>query len=489
MTDLSGKFAVTNDKIDQGNAAILQALLVLRNEQSQNANALATLLAQQHNALMTLLAQTNTKLDAVVTAIEALDPAAGGTGQQIVQELKDIHLDTQSIDLKLLRIRDAISPLGEEFPTGTRTSILWNTYRLMMAINSAILTGSAGSIASLMQAMLSSVIPPLNNISTKASEISTNIGQNAGDATTTALGYLSSIQFSNSSINAAIGPLGPTELTVRQLLAQQAQGSDCGCTTAPPAPDSCTNQYVSIDMFFVPSGAIPSVTNTVYVVWPSPAPQGLMFGDVFFPGMNDNSGLKPIDGNTWDGYSLYVQSSASTYSTAFTSVSRYPTGVWRPLSGTDEIFVIVPGTESVTAYLCLSGFNPNECVVVQSEMVEIAPRDGTKTAAHMAPPPPGKMGTANVSILPFTPGYVLSEPAVWVGDYNGWSFQHLIGADAIFVSVQRPNGQDSIVLIVDPNEARTITEPTVNVWVTRSVLVGAADGPFSVRACPPNAPA
>lgn len=487
MTNLSQKFNDTKAKIDNSTEQILSSIQGLKDDQAATAVSLSQQLAIQHNDLMQKLDQTNIKLDALLTALGAPPPTPTTTLADIAAILNAIHLDTISLDQKLLRIRNSIAPLTEAQPAETQESIHWLLYRLMDAINPTWPRPDGTALLPATQQMLAVLVPELADGLQLLTQIRQALGSPTGDATSTALGLLASIQFASSGTHAAIGPISGGGQTVRELLAAQADAGGCGCTTAPPPVGSCDDLYVSSNMQFVPTSLIPGLTSVAYALWPEPAPAGLQFGTIFGTGEPDNSTIRPAFGNSWTGYRLFVRSSAPSYSTDFTSPARYPTGEWRDLSGVAEIGVIVPGGESVEAYLCLRPVLIDNCIEISSQLVTIGPRDGTKGAAHMAGPPPGFSGANSVFLVPFPPAYTLGSNVVWQGNFNGWSFETLTGTEAVLVAAQPSDGTNSIILIVPPGEVREITEPTSSVWITRSVLAGAPDGAFTIKACPPGA--
>lgn len=308
--------------------------------------ALESQLTTQHNAVMAALSDIGASLDAIAIALEPADPplptladvvaaiqagnALAETSQGLLDNisnqsgyiattvgdihldtmsmdeklltlrdtLSDVHLDTQSIDQKLLRIRDAINPLDQELPTEDNSSIPWLLYRIMDAINPTWPRLTSVPLQPAVDLLLALAQLQLPNLA----DIEAALGTPTGDASTTVLGYLSSLQYSNAA-----------------LVTGQQQLIDCGC---PDHAEGCTNPYISAGMWLAPFGLF-QFESVMVATWPAP-PDGLSYGSYFGIG-EDYTELHSDD---WTGWTVFVESDQPQYA-ADTGPLRYPTNVWQ----------------------------------------------------------------------------------------------------------------------------------------------------------------
>lgn len=350
---------------------------------------LQTQLANQHNALMARLGDTNAKLDELITLQGGTPPTQTVTLQDVVDAiaatniiladvhldtqsidqkaltirdtLSDVHLDTISMDQKLLRIRDAINPIDENPPVAAKSSIVWTLYRIMDAINPVWPRPTSVPLQPALDLLLALAQIQLP----KLTEIDAAIGQPAGDATTTALGLLTSIQYSNTGIYSSTGISTGEGDTVLAYLREQA---DCGCGSGGNSAigGTCSDGFKSSGMQLIPFGAIGG-NSVVVATWSAPLPAGIQFGTLFGL-VNQYAELESSD---WTGWKVLVQSDEQQYADSATSTARYPTGIWRDMpSGPGNYSWAVSERGGITVTLCAPGdFNASEQTCEQVTVV------------------------------------------------------------------------------------------------------------------------
>jgi hypothetical protein len=315
---------------------------------------LQTLLSTQHDDLMTALTATNAKLDALLEAFGVPPPVPGVTLADIKDVLDDIHLDTQSIDLKLLRVRDAIAPLDEALPTGDKTAMAWSIYRLMDATAPDWPRPTS--------------VPLQPALELLRGDFADVVGINAdGTSALTVLGRLTSLLDSSGNIEDHIGiPTGDATTTVLGRLAAIENLSGCGCPPDLPSPDDptgCADPFVSISRAVLVS----AYPGRIFAVFPSPVPDGLVVTD----GMDlGEVGVEISPEATWTGWRAFVYSkSAAYYSEDPTRSGLWATNVWRDLDEAMSYALAfsVPDGNDIAVYLCAPPPAPvDECVHVVS---------------------------------------------------------------------------------------------------------------------------
>lgn len=257
---------------------------------------LETILVGQHNDLVEQLTATNTKLDALATALAPL--------ATIATTLGDVHLDTQSMDLKLLRLQNGLT--ADPALNYTNAQQLLATYTARFDQTMGLL-GPNGD-------------RPIMGLLT---QLVNNLGLPTGDATTTALGLLAALVH-------------------------------CCGLSAPPSvpvsgdPDGCADQFAS-DTLVATSASYPGRS---FVTWVGPLPNGAVFTTDLNLGIN-HAEITPEA--TWEGWKIFVYSlKASYYSEDPTRSGQWPTNVWRDLTEAQgyPIAISVPSGDDVQAFLC-----------------------------------------------------------------------------------------------------------------------------------------
>jgi hypothetical protein len=174
------------------------------------------------------------------------------------------------------------------------------------------------------------------------------LGIPTGDATTTALGLLSSIQFSNTNIAASTGLLpSPASNTQLAYLASIAASNLLAVPPTGPTLSSCTAPYKSTGMALVPWDLIGGAS-VVFATFPTSRPSGVTFGSTF--GITTDYAELQI-ATSWNGWGVYVASEMDQYSDGST-FARYPTNKWRVLSGNSALAFSVAGAGALSVTLC-----------------------------------------------------------------------------------------------------------------------------------------
>jgi len=321
--------------------------------------------AAQHAELLTEMRLTNAKLDALIAALGGAPPTATITLADVVEKLEeqrlilsDVHLDTMSMDQKLLRIRDAIWPLDMTMPPGDDNTIPWLLYRLVDAINPTWPRPTSVPAQPALSALLQLAQLQLPQLT----EIQEALGTPSGDASTTALGYLSSIQYSNAGIYQSTGASAGSPNTILELLAANADAG-CGCASPNAMPTGCAAPFRSTAMAILPAGIVPGADSLILARWSTPLPAGVSFGTVFGLSNNDSE----LHRDSWDGWRMYVASDQSQFALNPLGLERYPTNTWldvpalgAPSQGSGNIAFSVQEHGALTVTLCPAGQSTSE---------------------------------------------------------------------------------------------------------------------------------
>lgn len=409
-------------------------------------------MATQHEEVMEALEATNNKLDALLIAFGSPPPTATVTLADVLAVLQDIHTDTQSMDVKLLKIRNSVGLIPDD---------------------------SGFSILTLFAGLLG------------------RIGVPTGDATTTVLGRLAAIESGTTATATALGiPTGDATTTA---LGRLAAIESCICKVAgqiptDPGTSECESPYTSSATWLLQQtsgGESGSIVLLHIAAFPGPLPTGLEEGDLY--GLSSPAGtvseLTPA--TSWDGWRVYVKSHSATYSDSIVASPRYPTGEWRDLSGSFSRVFSVYHPDDITVYLCGpdgegggGGGEPiTECTVFESTLVDIQPREGTKSAVD-AIVPPGAFTTDNdITFAGFAP-YVFGSNIVILNDLIGYSVGLESGA-LVFIAGVAADGTTISQIIHTGEGGYVFTQHTQRVVFMREVNIGTSDGAFSIELCPP----
>lgn len=114
-------------------------------------------------------------------------------------------------------------------------------------------------------------------------------------------------------------------------------------------PQPGMSSYQSTGMWYLPTGILPGSDNLITAVWDS-APAGTSYG-AGATGIPVKSMLQA----NWEGWYIYVESSADNYARNTAAMERYRTNKWQPLTGSDVLTVYVEGHAYVVVWLAQSG--------------------------------------------------------------------------------------------------------------------------------------
>lgn len=419
--------------------------------------ALEDQLATQNAAILEAMTATNAKLDALLEAFGVPPPTATVTLADIKDVLDDIHADTQSIDLKLLRVRDAIAPLGEDLPTDDKSAMAWSLYRLMDATAPAWPRPTSAPIQ-----------PSLELLRQAFADV---VGINAdGTTALTVLGRLTSLLDTTDNIENNIGqPTGDATTTVLGRLAAIERLSECGCGPQPPDPtdpDGCADPFVSS----APSASIAAYPGRSFAVFHETPPDGLLITDSMDLGVA-NVEISPEA--TWTGWRVFVLSKASAYySEDPTRTGLWPTNTWRDLDEAQSFALAfsVPAGD-ITVYLCGPTDVPPEieCTTIESQSVTIV---GFGARQAIVWPEPFTSSSTDEA------GNSYSANQVLIGDYQNWTIRVVTGAGArlvLFVGATNSN------VFIDGGDTTTISTTTTSLFLDDLNYGGA----FSIEICPP----
>lgn len=276
--------------------------------------ALEEQLATQHTAQ---LEATNLAVDKLSTIGQVLMGAAA---------------DIATVADTLLAIRAAIAPESEALPSIGKTSMAWSLYRLMDAVAPAWPRSTSAPVQ-----------PGLELL---RANISTALGINAGGlAEDSLLGIVDNLR-SNIGL-----PTGDATTTVLGRLATIENYASCICGPQPPStsdPDGCAYPVLSHS----PALTDAAFPGRLFAQWEDLSIYGLQkTTDI---GLTvSNVELQPT--GTWDGWNVFVYSrTAQTYSEDPRRAGRYPTNTWRSLEeaqGFPLAFSVEEGSD-ITVYLC-----------------------------------------------------------------------------------------------------------------------------------------
>lgn len=435
--------------------------------------ALETQTAARHDAIMLALGNITTALGNIATALGTPPATPTTTLQDVVdvlnlqrQTLADIHLDTISLDQKLLRIRDAISPLGEALPTETKSSMVWTLYRLMDAIQP---TWPRATSTPILQALnLIYGLEVLNRPDIAA--IKAAMGTPTGDATTTALGLITSVQYSNTKLLESSGiSLGSTD----NILDKLDSLVDCGCTAIAPLTGDCTHPFNSSGMVIVPLSITGISSNVIAATFVGPLPEGITFGSTFGWGTDSTE----LNCSTWSSWAVFVGSTESQYAEGPFTTERFPTNTWRIMSGSGPKAFSVSAGGGITVQLCRT----------INRISYVAPCfDGT-SLAYTQTGGPGSGATGFVvnwashsvaAVNTIRDGnntlYTYSIPVVAGTNFNGWT---LTSSKVTYVQyVNADKGGRQVTVQANTPYVLAGTEPKTMIY---------ASSTFTYSLCPP----
>jgi hypothetical protein len=299
-------------------------------------------LNHKNTELIDLLTVTNAKLDSIITLLGGLPPSGTKTIDDLWEVMTDIHLDTVSMDQKLLRLVTAICPpvgyTGEVVPMQIRIGDIYD----------ALWDFKNDSAATWVEIMGSS----------------THLTDNV-------LNYLRTI--GNTSV------YSPATVMSRLLAIETNTACACGAMPIDPTtdPDGCSQPFISNSQYT--DVAYPDRS---FVRWPTLIPEGLDWSDTYdlsaFAEFTASDGLS--------GWSFYGYSrSAVTFRIKPDDLSDYVIGQWYPLMTNFTIAASVAAGNDLIVYLCPPWDTPpafDDCVNISGTIGTVTYPEGTSPPNH-----------------------------------------------------------------------------------------------------------
>lgn len=469
--------------------------------------------------LITLLTATNEKLDRIITLLGGVPSTPQHTIDDLYTILDDIHTDTQSMDGKLLAIRNYIKSPDEAAIPGDYTSLLWNIYLLRRSIgldsynDSLTLQNLLVGIREYLGGQLPPIGTNINDTKNYLFYALSSLGLNVTNISYDYNGYLDTTLRLLQLIQGAIGvPVDELiypdrgQRNIIQLLEKAAERPE-GQIGGGLAPDSvCTDAYISSGMVLIPS-LFDAWPPTLWAIFPAPTPSGISFGTIFGIGV-DNSELHPTS-NNWVGWSIYVASSANNFGVFIgadinASIARYPTNTWINLSFlTTNLSVFVGGSESLRVWLCGGQWGPGgggggpwggggggggswgDCTIINSQETIITnPNNSTNTIQYIPMSSvPNTNFTNSLSIQGGEQYTTTANDYAATDNWNGVTIQ-LISGSGVRAFYQKSDLTFVIHTFTAINETFTIPEDCIKAVVDD--YTGGFSTQFTVKICPPG---
>lgn len=412
---------------------------------------------------------------------DALETALGGKLDTVILCLDDIKtaLTASSGNIDAAPIVAAIEALRGTGPENTIRSLnqsIWN-------IAGPTPGRSLAEIYTLLTVNHAAIGLYLSSIGDDTEATATALGIPTGDATTTLLGVMYSLQYIIGHINQGLGGIPYESLTlttvrglISHLTTAVGQTNQLLNPIAYPPVDACETPYVSTGEVYYQAdleifSGFPMAYPGTIATWPAP-PSG------FDITRYQDANLYYIKLNTvdWTDYRIYVASSAASFGYSATSGQRLPTNQWLNLSlnagifGNDMVF-LVDGSEALKVYICPSGQLVGGAGDVHSD---------------------GSIGLNGKRYARFTPpitGITVSESGIDVtaqGSWSGWRAYVQTTAPLIYVNETADypamwidlTGTGSYNFAVDPQYTIYVTLRSSGIQYTTvgSVLYNAGSG-------------
>jgi hypothetical protein len=297
---------------------------------------------------------------------DALETNLGGKLDTIILYLDDIKtaLTASGGSIEAAPIVAAIEALRGTGPENTIRSInqsLWN-------IAGPTPGKSLAEIYTLLTVNHAALGIYLAAIGADTDATANALGIPTGDATTTLLGVMYSLQYIIGHINQGVGGIpyeALTLTTVRGLISQLTAGIEQVNRNLDPLGyepvDVCDDPYCSISTSYINLSDIPIVgifaPGTTTAVWPSEnVPDGLFIWPLTVHGY---AGITAID---WSDWNVYVATGVSQFAItnldASSLLRRYQSNQWvqlPPSWSNLHVMFSVDGSEYLKVYICPSG--------------------------------------------------------------------------------------------------------------------------------------
>jgi len=255
-----------------------------------------------------------------------------------------------------------------------------------------------------------------------------------------------------------------------------------GCT----APVTSTG-IRSRQVFIAPSGGNPGLAFSYNVATFTIPISDDLTGDTGLGAQWEDAFVAPPrDG--WDGWRVYVQSDAPSYTDDPDGIPIYPVSTWRPLTGTTSRMFSVSPPHQIKVFLCPPGDTGGgpliDCTVFASVQVGVLPRENTKLQFD-AIIPPAEFSTDNDITFAGFPTYAFQENIVILDDLYGWSVG-LVDGPLFYVAGVAEDGSTISVIKHEGEGGYVFNLHTQRVIICTELNTGTPDEPFSVELCPPS---
>lgn len=476
-------------------------------------------LNEQATILQTSVDLLNDKLDTVITLLGGAPPTPVATLDDLLAVLQDIHLDTISMDGKLLSIRNYMVNPSEEPLEDDYTSLVYNVMWLRRAVAATTFAGSLDyplqieqhAFKVLHDSLMSSQTGMIVTILDTLVNALNNIGVNSGASPDyTFTGYLSQVLNWLAKIVGSEGvPIDGGNRNIIELLAKIADRPESQIGSGLLPDQICIDPYASTGMTLVPWSILDGIHDLTFAVFKTTLPTGISYGTIFGLGV-DYTELHHTSGN-WSGYKIYVASSAANFAlnavSIESSLSRYATNVWIDISFLEtNLSVFVNGVDSLKVYLCGDGWggggssggpwggdepippDEGECWEISSVAAEYFYNPSFTLDMQV-------IQFTSVSGVGCTNEHTFTESTegfdmvctVALGNFVGWTIEMLTGTPSLTIAMVTDAGSRTTDSI--GGSIYTVPGNTASILICNAALGGsAASSPFSIRLCSPVIP-
>lgn len=400
---------------------------------------MSTDLTEKFTALET---QLSTQHDAVMTAIGAIDTKLSTiAGRMLWDSGEDVFTLAELAFLCLLQLQ-SIKDSNDSIVT--RLGDIYN--------REGDISDNVGSIRLYSQYIYEHTTSIDNNQGT------------AADSAHTTIGLLTAIKGYTQNLSNSFGIASDASDTALDHLRAIER---CGCApdgAQPPVNAPCEAPQASSGIVLIPFGLFFGASVNV-ATWTDPPPVGTHF-ETFFALTDDTSEIAPA--TDWEGYQIFVSSSAQVFALSPLDITRYPTNTWLALHGSDSISVATDERNGLKVYLCSGAPLPEDCFEIVSVPVT-APWGGTFegidwTGSGFANTATGPTGTFSANIFSTSD---LTEWRVTTDDTD------------VHMNMSGNDGPTDFQILEVGVEA-TIVGPTPYLHFYR------ATGTFTITICPPE---
>ena len=313
----------------------------------------------------------------------------------------------------------------------------------------------------------------LNEMADLLGTISTSIGVPDADLPVNALTWLDHI---------AANTLRSAECCEEQGGSPPASG--VGSCTAPVVSTSILGRQV----FTAPSGGNPGIAFFYNVAIFTPPLHPDLTTDNAQGAAYENGYIDaPREG--WDGWRVYVQSDAPTYTDDPNGLPIYPVSTCRALTGIEPKMFSVTPPHQIKVFLCSpgdSGSGPTiDCTTTDSQAVTALPRTAGVPIRQMAIVPGWPDLQTDLVINPDSYTARFESACVHYGELEGYQVSSISGR--IRMVYRTATTGNVAVTTINTGEAFTLPAGTYTILFDDFVAPETAtSGPFTMELCPPS---